>query len=125
MSWIPFSIWREGDGPLCVAFACEIPSGSNLHLIFLRQVFCDLDRAASSFFPRDGRGVFFFFLRKSNVVDIRRGRHRVRGAAGSTTSLRSVASPVSNVASRRSQRFKPGVSFSVEEQSRSGLVQSR
>ena len=62
---------------------------------------------------------------KSNVVDIRRGRHRVRGAAGSTTSLRSVASPVSNVASRRSQRFKPGVSFSVEEQSRSGLVQSR
>ena len=66
MSWIPFSIWREGDGPLCVAFACEIPSGSNLHLIFLRQVFCDLDRAASSFFPRDGRGVFF--LRKSISV---------------------------------------------------------
>ena len=22
MSWIPFSIWREGDGPLCVALRC-------------------------------------------------------------------------------------------------------
>ena len=65
------------------------------------------------------------FSQNSNVDASAGGPATVRGAVGSTTSLRSVASPVSNVASRRSQRFKPGVSFSVEEQSRSGLVQSR